>query len=159
LAKRTYDLAWTGIIAAVYASLTISLGSLGYSWLQIRLSESLAPLPFLMGFPGVIGITLGCALANSFSPVGIPDLVLGPLLSLISAFSSWKFSRKRKTLACLYPVLINAFGVSGYVSAFYGVPYLVSVLTIGIGEFIACFLIGYPLLVALERIHFWTRNS
>jgi uncharacterized membrane protein len=155
LAKPAYNLAWIGIIAAIYASLTVSLGTLGYSWIQVRLSEALAPLPFLMGFPAIGGITLGCAIANSFSPVGIPDLVLGPLLSMFSAFLSWKFSYKRKMLACLYPVLINAFGVSGYVSVFYNVPYVVSVLTIGMGEFVACFLLGYPLLVALERIHFW----
>lgn len=155
MAKPTHDLAWIGIIAAVYASLTVSLGSLGYSWIQVRLSEALAPLPFLMGFPAVVGITFGCIIANSLSPVGIPDVVLGPSLSALAAFLSWKFNYKRKTLACLYPVLVNAFGVSAYVSAFYNVPYLVSVLTIGIGEFIASFLIGYPLLMALERTRFW----
>jgi uncharacterized membrane protein len=154
LAKPARDLARMGIIAAVYASLTVGLGSLSYSWIQVRLSEALAPLPILMGFPAVVGITLGCVIANYFSPVGIPDLVLGPLLSMFAAFLSWKFSYKKKTLACLYPVLVNAFGVSGYVSAFYNVPYLASVLTIGIGEFVACFLVGYPLLVALERTHF-----
>lgn len=46
---------------------------------------------------------------------------------------------------------MNAFGVSAYVSSFYGVPYALSVVTIAAGEFIAAVLIGYPLLAAVEK--------
>lgn len=152
LKKTTYHIAWIGIIAAVYASSTVSFGALSYSWLQVRLSEALAPLPFLLGFPAVVGVGLGCLLANFFSPVGIPDLIFGPLLSALSGLLSWKLSYGKKTLACIYPILINGFGVSVYVSIFYNIPYWMSVLTIGLGEFVSCFLVGYPLLIALEKL-------
>ena len=139
------------IIASVYAALTIAVGSLGYSFIQIRIGEALTPLPFSMGFSAVAGLTIGCVIANFSSPIGIVDLIFGSLLTLLAALMSWKLSFNRKILACIYPVLINAFGVSLYVSIFYGVPYLVSVLTILISESIAAILIGYPLLVSIDR--------
>jgi len=143
---------FTGAIAAVYAVTTVMLGNLGYSWLQVRISEALTPLPFLFGLPAVIGLTLGVVVANVFSPVGLPDLVFGPMLTLVAAVLSWKFSFRRRLLACLYPVVVNALGVSAYVAGFYGVPYELSVLGIGAGELVAAVLVGYPLLRALERI-------
>jgi len=141
-----------GVLAATYAVVTVSLGSLSYEWIQVRVSEALTPLPFLFGFPAAIGLTLGCIIANTFSPVGLPDLIFGPALTLAAAIFSWKLSFGRKLLACIYPVAVNAFGVSVYVSGFYGVPYAVSVMAIGIGEFVAAVLIGYPLLGAITRI-------
>lgn len=140
------------IVASLYASLTVALGSLGYSWIQIRISESLTPLPFLFGLPAVAGLTLGCIIANTFSPVGLPDIIFGPLLTLLAALLSWKVNGGKKTIACIYPVLINAVGVSAYVASFYNVPYTVSLLSITLGEFVAAGLVGYPLLGAMERI-------
>lgn len=139
------------LTATIYAVMTVTLGPLGYSWIQIRISEALTPLPFLMGFPAIAGLTLGCVLANLYSPVGLPDMIFGPWLTFFAAFLSWKFNFGKKVVACIYPVLVNAFGVSAYVSSFYGVPYIVSVATITIGEFIAAVLVGYPLLTAIER--------
>lgn len=140
------------IVASLYASITIVLGSFGYSWVQIRVSESLTPLPFLFGSSSVVGLTLGCIIANAFSPVGLPDIVFGPMLTLLAALLSWKLSFGRKIIACVYPVLINGVGVSAYVASFYGVPYMLSMLSIAFGEFVAAVLIGYPLLRVIERV-------
>ena len=140
------------LIASTYSILTLVLGEFGFSWIQVRISEALTPLPFLMGFPAVAGLTLGCLVANWFSPIGLPDMIFGPLLTLTAALLSWKLNFERKVVACIYPVLVNAFGVSAYVSLFYGLPYMISVVTIAVGEFIAVVLVGYPLLRAIERI-------
>lgn len=138
------------VIASVYAALTVVLGSFGYSWIQIRISEALTPLPFIFGPPAILGLTLGVIIANLFSPVGLADIIFGPLLTLIAAVLSWKFSYGQRLIACTYPVIINALGVSAYIASFYGVPYTMSVISIGVGEFIAAVLLGYPLLKALE---------
>jgi len=138
------------LTATMYAIMTVVLGPLGYSWIQVRISEALTPLPFLMGFPAVAGLTLGCVLANFFSPIGLPDMIFGPILTFLAAFLSWKLNFDKKILACIYPVLINGFGVSAYVSIFYNVPYILSVVTISVGEFIVAVLVGYPLLRAVE---------
>lgn len=145
------NLAIAALIAATYSTMTVVLGSFGYSWVQIRISEALTPLPFLMGFPAVAGLTLGCVLANCFSPVGLPDMIFGPLLTLLAAVFSWKLNFGKKAVACIYPVLVNAFGVSAYISSFYNVPYLMSVVTIAVGEFMAAVFVGYPLLTTIER--------
>lgn len=150
--KLSLEVSITALIAPIYSILTVVLGELGYSWIQIRVSEALTPLPFLMGFPAVAGLTLGCLIANLFSPVGLPDIIFGPMLTLCAAFLSWKANFGRKILACIYPIVVNAFGVSLYVSAFYNVPYAMSLATIAIGEFIAALLIGYPLLISIEKV-------
>ena len=139
------------LIAPTYSIMTVVLGSFGYSWIQVRISEALTPLPFLMGFPAVAGLTLGCVLANWFSPIGLPDMIFGPLLTLCAAFLSWKVNFGKRLVACIYPVLINAFGVSAYIFSFYGVPYAWSVVTIAVGEFISAVLVGYPLLMVIDR--------
>jgi len=131
--------------------LTILLGDLGYSWVQVRVSEALTLLPFIAGFPAVAGLTFGCAIANLFSPVGLPDMIFGPLLTFVAAILSWKANFGKKSVACIYPVLVNAFGVSAYLYSFYDVPYILSVLTIATGEFVAVLLIGYPLLRLIEK--------
>jgi uncharacterized membrane protein len=151
LERISLKVATTALTATVYSLLTVALGPLGYSWIQVRLGETLTPLPFVIGFPAVAGLTLGCVIANWFSPVGLPDLIFGPLLTLFAAFLSWKMSINRKMMACVYPVLVNGFGVSAYVSLYYNVPYWISVMTITVGESIAAILIGYPLLVAIEK--------
>jgi uncharacterized membrane protein len=110
-------------------------------------------LPYLFGLPAVIGLVLGAFISNVFSPVGLPDIIFGPALTLLSAELTWKLNLRSKLLACLYPVIVNALGVSAYVAGFYGVPYVITVISIGAGELIAAVVIGYPLLVAIERIN------
>jgi uncharacterized membrane protein len=151
LGKVSLKIVLASLVATIYAVITVSLGSLGYSWIQIRISEALTPLPYLLGFPAVIGLTLGCCIANWFSPVGLPDLIFGPFLTLIGALLSWKLNFKKKIIACTYPILVNAFGASSYISVYYNVPYWVNVATVGAGEIIAVVVVGYPLLVAIER--------
>jgi len=158
LRKSSLQVTIMTLTASIYSALTVILGSFGYSWVQIRISEALTPLPFLMGFPAVAGLTLGCILANWFSPVGPPDMVFGPLLTLSAAILSWKANFGKKIIACIYPVLVNAFGVSAYIFSFYDVPYAMSVMTIAVGEFIAAILVGYPLLTAIEKKVIGLRN-
>lgn len=52
----------------------------------------------------------------------------------------------RILLAPLPPVLLNAFGVSIYLAPIIGVNYWFAVQMIGIGQLIACYLLGLPLL-------------
>jgi uncharacterized membrane protein len=143
---------FAAVMAALYAVLTVMLGPMGYSWVQMRLSEALTPLPYLFGFPAVIGLTLGCVVANIFSSAGLADMLFGPLLTLLAAVMTWKFSFGKRLLACMYPVVINAFGVSAYLAALSNVPYVWSVLGVGVGEAISAILVGYPLLRAIEKV-------
>ena len=54
-------------------------------------------------------------------------------------------------LAPLPPVLVNAFGVSLYLAPMLGFDYWFSVQMIGVGQLIACYMLGLPLLRLLQK--------
>lgn len=136
----------TAIIAGLYAALTISLAFMSYGYLQVRISEALTVLPFI-SVATIPGLVLGCFIANLISPAGLPDLIFGSLCTLLAAFLTYLMSKTKKPfLAPLPPVIVNALGVSLYLHHFYNVPYWFNVLCIAAGEFLACYVLGYPLL-------------
>jgi uncharacterized membrane protein len=147
------DIAYTGIIAALYAFLTIALAPFSYGVYQVRISEALTILPFVYA-PSIIGLFIGCLVANIFGGNGLPDIVFGSLLTLLAAILTYQISKlKSKKLAIglapLPPVLINAFGVAVYLSKITEMSYWFVVQMIGFGELVACYLFGIPLLLFL----------
>ncbi len=99
------------------------------------------------------GLFVGCVLANIYGGLGIYDIIGGSLCTLLAAFLTFLCSRtKRPILAPLPPVLVNAFGVSLYLHLLFQFPYWITVIYVGIGEIVACFILGYPLLkIILKR--------
>jgi uncharacterized membrane protein len=150
-----------GVVAAAYAGLTLWLHPFSYGPIQVRVSEALTVLPFIEP-SAVWGLFVGCLLANLFSPAGLWDLLAGSGCTLVAAFLTWKLSHTGKLwLAPLPPVLVNAFGVSAYLQFLLEPPripflanvptYFLFVITIGAGEIVACYGMGYPLLRILWR--------
>ncbi len=145
-------IARTGIIAAVYAAITLLLSGLSFGPVQVRFSEALTLLPML--FPeAVLGLFLGCFLANLMgSPLGAVDIVFGSLTTLMAAFLTYRF--RFTPIAYASPIVLNAFIVSLYLYAFFQIPYWITVLYIGIGQSIAVLGLGIPLLKHLKSRHF-----
>lgn len=94
------------VIAALYAALTIPLGTLSsQSILQIRPAEALTLLPLI--FPeAIFGLAVGCMLSNIICGFGIYDIVFGSLITLIAAYLTSRI--KKPLLAAIPPVLLNA---------------------------------------------------
>ncbi|MEE9441753.1 MAG: QueT transporter family protein [candidate division Zixibacteria bacterium] len=142
------QIAIAGLIAAVYFAITISPGisAISYGNIQFRIAEALTVLPFV--YPGAIaGLFVGCLLANIFGPAGITDVIFGSLLTLLAAWLTFLLRKTKKTyLAPIPPIVINAFGVSVYISYLYEIPYLICVAEILLGQTVVCYLLGYPLL-------------
>jgi len=136
------------MIAAIYVVLNIIFASISYGPIQIRIAESLTVLPFIDP-SAIIGLFVGCILANILGPVGMVDIIGGSLCTLVAAYLTYKL--KNPKLAPLPPVLINAFGVSIYLHLLFDLPYWITVLYIGMGEIIACYILGYPLLILLIK--------
>lgn len=136
------------VIAGVYAAVTVSLGELGYGPVQVRVSEALTVLPCLDPVGGTVGVVVGVFLANLVGPYGFVDTVLGTLLSLLAALLTARMPRA--WLAPLPPVVINALGVPLYLQFLAGVPYWPTVGTVFLGQLVACYGVGYPLLLALQ---------
>jgi uncharacterized membrane protein len=142
-----------GVVAALYFAITITPGisAISYGPLQVRIAEALTILPFV--YPGAIaGLFAGCLLANIFGPVGVADIVFGSLLTLIAAWLTYLLRRTdRPLLAPIPPIIINSFGVPIYLHIFFDQPYWIVALYILIGETIACYVLGYPLLKIILR--------
>ena len=144
------NLCLSGIIAALYAGLTILLQAISFQAVQVRVSEAMTLLPVLL--PAAIpGLTVGCFLANILSPVGWMDMVFGTLATLIAAVLTRKF-KKNLYLAALMPVLSNAVIIGVMLHVAFGEPLWMSMLTVGAGEALACFVLGIPLVKALEKV-------
>ncbi|MFH1700550.1 MAG: QueT transporter family protein [Candidatus Zixiibacteriota bacterium] len=145
---KARQIAIAGLIAAIYFVITISPGisAISYGNIQFRIAESLTILPFV--YPGAIfGIFIGCLLANIFGPVGVIDIIAGSLLTLVAGWLTFLLRKTKKPyLAPIPPIVINAFGVSVYVSYLYKVPYWICVSEIFVGQTVVCYLLGYPLL-------------
>jgi uncharacterized membrane protein len=136
------------MIAAIYVVLNIIFFLISYGPIQVRIAEALAVLPFIDP-SAIIGLFIGCILANVYGPVGAVDIIGGSLCTLIAAYLTSKM--KNPKLAPLPPVLINAFGVSIYLHLLFDLPYWINVLYIGVGQVIACYILGYPLLILLIK--------
>lgn len=151
------QLALSGVIAAVYAVLSLlsSVFGMTYTPIQCRLSEALTVLPFL--FPEAVpGLFIGCLVTNLMSTVGPLDLIFGSLATLLSAL--WTRRMPNRWLAPLPPVLCNAVIVGamltwyevGFGAGFWSL-FAFNALTVGLGEAIACYGLGLLLLKALSR--------
>ncbi|HHM24183.1 MAG TPA: QueT transporter family protein [Bacteroidetes bacterium] len=155
--KTARSVAFIGVLAGLYAALTVFLAPISYSYIQVRVAEALTVLPYLTPL-AIPGLFIGVLIANVFGGFGPWDIFGGSTLTLIAAVLTYLLRRTGKPyLAPLPPVLVNAFGVSAYlqflVEGFQPGPetYFFFVVTIGIGELIACYGIGYPLLRFLLR--------
>src|SRR5574344_952434 len=81
--SSTKKIAQNAIIAAVYFVLTMALPGLSYGQIQFRIAELLVLLCFWRP-DFVIGVTLGCFLANINSTLGPWDLLLGTSATFFS---------------------------------------------------------------------------
>lgn len=154
----TRDLARAAVIAAVYAALAwlSNLFGLAFGPIQFRLSEALCVLPYRYRKTAVPGLVVGCLISNLLSPYGLLDLVIGTLATLIAAV--WSANSRSDWFAAVPPVACNALIVgamlawetTGFSAAFTGL-FAYNALTVGFGEAVMCFLLGVPLLRALDK--------
>ena len=156
-------LAEAGIIAALYFVLTI-INPLAFGPVQIRFSEALCVLPFFTP-AAVPGLFIGCVLSNlAGSPFGIYDIVFGSLATLFAAFLAYVIGKaaERKTsgqrnikwLVPLPAVIINAFVIAAiiyFLDAQNTLSYWVLSVYIGIGQALACYCLGMPLIFILGK--------
>ena len=150
------QMATAGIIAAIYAALTLLLPLPQYGPVQFRLAEAMTVLPFL--FPEAVpGLTIGCFLANLLgSPMPV-DWVVGTAATLLAAL--WTSKLRHRALAPLPPVICNMVLVGAEIAWFFPAEGMgfwaafgLNALTVGIGEAAACFILGSLLLQVLPRV-------
>lgn len=165
--QKVRFLVLSGVIAALYASLTYAAAAmnLAYGPVQFRFSEALTVLPAFTP-AAVPGLAVGCFLSNLASPLGIVDWVFGTGATLLAALGTMAVSRVRyrglPILAPVPPVIANAVIVGLEVSclseagtfswsAFSPAAFAAGAFSVGLGELVVCFALGIPLMIALEK--------
>jgi uncharacterized membrane protein len=151
--NNTRKLAQSATIAAIYVALTYIANMLGLSSgaIQIRFSEALCILP-VFTVSAVWGLLLGCLLANILTGSILIDIIFGSLATLIGAILTRRF-KDNFTLAVASPILSNTFIIPFVLKFAYGFEGSIFffALTIFIGEFLSCGVLGYPLFKALSK--------
>lgn len=118
----------------------------------MRVSEALTVLPYVFGPYAAIGLFIGCLFSNIYGGLGVYDIIGGSLITLLAGLITAKLRKFGKPiLAPLPPIILNSFLVSIYLHWIFAVPYWLTVISIGIGESISCFVLGYPLLLYLLK--------
>ncbi len=149
------DLTLAALIAAVYAVLTLALPIPAYSGVQLRVAEAMTVLPFL--FPAATpGLFVGCFIANLFSPYPL-DILCGSLATLLACLMTQRVPNR--WLAPLPPVLCNMVIVGAEIAWFetgfgpgFWTAYAFNAFTVGLGELIACVVLGELLLSILPKV-------
>ena len=145
---RLRTLALGGMVAALYAALTMLLAPLSYGPVQLRFSEGLTLLPYFLP-EAVPGLAAGCLIANLFGGYGAVDVIVGTGATLLAALLTRRMPRL--WMAALPPVLVNMLLIGGMLHVLLETPLTATCLSVGLGEAGACFLIGLPLMRSLER--------
>lgn len=138
-----------GLYAAIYAVITIVLAPISYGIMQVRVAEALTVIPFI-DKASVPGLFIGCLIANIVGGFGFIDIGLGSLCTLLAAYLTSKVEKPWQ--APIPPVVINALGVGTYLSILLKTPIYWGILWVGLGELIACFGIGLPLLYFVRNM-------
>lgn len=142
-------------IAALYVVLTWlsnMFGLAGDNVIQFRISEALTILPFFTS-AAIPGLTIGCLLSNLLMPnFVIWDVIFGTLATLIGTVLTYVL-RKYKWLAPVPPILSNTIIVPFVLRYAYGLQdaWWFMSLTVFIGEFVCCGILGMILLFALKK--------
>ena len=161
----TRHLAAAGLIAAAYVTLCAAFPALSYGPIQVRFSEVFTLLPVFSPV-AIWGVGIGCMLANIYglavgtNIIGVWDILFGTAATVIAAVLTYRWRdirfRGLPVLSALAPVLLNALIIGAELTAVMSPTfdlrvYLFNFGSTGLGEFIACFVIGLPVVRYLER--------
>ena len=153
------QLALNGVVAALYAALTILTASFAYGPVQFRLSEALCVLvcfePTL-----TVGLTLGCLIANLFSTVSALDIIVGTSATLLACLLTVRI--RRAWLVPLPTILCNAIIVGAmlawvYTPAAFWQGFALEAAEVGAGEAAVLYVLGVPLYLYLKKSNLVSR--
>lgn len=150
ISNSVYSIVEAAIIAAMYTAPTLFLAPLSSGQIQVRIAEVLTVLPYFTP-TAIPGLFVGCLLANLLVGHGIYDVILGPLVTLLAALLTSR--APNKYLAPLPPVVLNAVYVGLLLFFIADLPIILTIFFVAAGQFVACYALGYPLLLLLEKHH------
>ena len=159
---RSRHIALTALIAGAYAALVIGLIQFSFALVQVRVADALIPLSVLFGWPAILGVTLGCVVANAFTPMplAIVEVTLGPLANFLASYLAFKISKLNLNakysdfVSCFASTLVITFIVGTYLALITEMPVWIWWISLFIGSFISINIIGLALLKLLRKYGF-----
>jgi uncharacterized membrane protein len=140
------------ISAAIYAAGTLGLPKFSLLAYQVKIGEIPSAFVALLGYPAILGLTLGQFIAN----LGLeaqPIAMLSPLVSLIGLLIIY-YSRKFSALAgCIAYIVMTSTWLTYMLPITSGVPLTVAAYSAFLGQGIAVML-GYAAYVAVKASMF-----
>ncbi len=152
-------MAVNAMVAALYFVLSLPFMTFIFGPVQLRVSEAFTLLP-------VFSSTLGCVLVNTLGVftkaniLGPLDVLFGSAATLLAAFLTHQLRGVRikglPFLSALMPVLVNGIVIglelTFVISGSFNLPiFLINAGQVALGEAIACFVLGLPMVRALEK--------
>ena len=155
--KKVRYLTEAAVVAALYVVLTLFSKPLTFGFVEVRFSEALCVLPFLM--PSTVwGLFIGCFIANIFNG-SIVDILVGSLATLIGAYIASKV--KFKWLCPIPTILSNTVLIPFVIMNYSGVwnvwSYATSAGGVFLSEVASVYVVGMILLLALEKTKIFNR--
>jgi uncharacterized membrane protein len=143
----TEQLVKSAMLAALYVVVTLAFEPISYGQVQFRISEVLVLFAFLDPMY-VVGLTLGCGIANMFSPLGIMDVIFGTsatfiaLMLIVQTRKRLGFNVKSLFVASLWPALVNGIIIGIELNYLFQLPLLASMIYVAAGEVVVVSIVG-----------------
>ncbi len=170
--SRTKSLTQIGLIAGLYAALTLLPFPISFGPVQCRPAEALTVLAAYTP-TALPGLTVGCLIANlcglsmGASAVGAADLIFGPLATLLAAWLSYRWRACRTAglpvVSTIPPVVCNALAVGTALAltapTFTVKLWLTHIALVAAGQLIACVGGGLAVAKGLEATGLFERGE
>ena len=150
---NTRQIALNGVVAGLYAAITILTASFAYGDIQFRIADALCLLVALE--PSLtVGLTLGCVIANIFSAVSVLDIVVGSAATLIGCMLT---ARMKKTGLLPLPTILGNAVLGGAMLAFVLTPetfwsgFALMGAQVAAGEVAVLYILGVPLYLSFRK--------
>jgi len=151
---KTKQLVRNAVVAALYVAVTLLFPS--FTALQIRISEVFAHLP-VFNKKYTVGLLLGVAVANLWSPFAFYDILFGTIHSAVSVSLTLLITKKMKSKTKKMVVNTVVFSLTSFILALMisivdpsGVAFLPTYISLilSIGIIMA---VGIPIMTLLDK--------
>jgi len=155
------DLALTAVFAALYAVLVLALAGISFQLVQVRVADALIPLSIVFGWPVIVGVTVGGAIANVASPMPsvLTDITFGSIANLIASLLAWRIGAWKlmgkvanEFLGCIVATVVVTLIVGTYLAILTQMDLWVWWMGIGVGSIISINILGFTLIQMLQKV-------
>ena len=152
--RRSVLIATAAIYAAMYVALALLFNPISYGVINLRVANVLIGLVPIIGWPAVLGQTLGVFIANQPAlgdPLGPIDLI-NVVPSFLFSLLLWKLRNTSVFLGLtLYSVALG-ITVSYALNYAFKLPLVVEIPQVTAGVFVATAVFGYLLFKSVKRL-------